>query len=144
MKEKKKTGEEGWTFIETIIVIAIIMVLTSSVGFLAIQYVDKARVATARTQIDSFSIALEAYYLDCGKYPDQSEGLEVLWKENTLGASASRWNGPYLYKNIPNDPWGNPYAYRVPGENGRPYVIVSYGADGKEGGEKYDADISSN
>ncbi len=144
MKRNERGGEDGWTFIETIIVIAIIMVLTSSVGIIAIQYVDKARVATAKAQIDSFSVALETYYMDCGRYPDADEGLESLWKRGESASQADGWKGPYLYRSVPADPWGTPYAYSVPGKNGLPYRIVSFGSDGKEGGDGYAADIDSN
>lgn len=142
MKKDKKL-DEGWTFIETLIVIAIVLILTASVGFTSIRYIDKARIVTARTQIDAFSTALESYYIDCGRYPTQEQGLEALWAKPAVEPVSSYWNGPYLYKNIPNDPWGNAYEYIVPGYDGLPYGIRSFGADGIEGGEGNDADISS-
>ncbi|QQO10743.1 type II secretion system major pseudopilin GspG [Breznakiella homolactica] len=133
----------GWTFMETLIVIAIVLILTSSVGFMAIQYLDKARIATARSQIDSFSIALESYYIDCGRYPTTEQGLAALWQKPSVEPSSANWSGPYMYKNVPKDPWGNDYEYLVPGQNNLPYSIRSFGADGREGGEKNDADITS-
>ncbi|GHT54533.1 type II secretion system protein GspG [Spirochaetia bacterium] len=136
-------GDNGWTFMETLIVIAIVLILTASVGFMAVQYLDRARIATARSQIDSFSIALESYYIDCGRYPGKEQGLDALWQKPTVQPVSDNWSGPYMYKNTPNDPWGNPYEYSVPGQNGLPYGIRSFGADGREGGEKNDADISS-
>jgi general secretion pathway protein G len=142
----KEPGPEksdgGWTFMETLIVIAIVLILTSSVGFMTVQYLDRARTAAARSQIDSFAVALESYYIDCGRYPSAEQGLEALWRKPGSG-SAENWSGPYLYKNAPLDPWGTPYEYKVPGENGLPFGIRSLGADGREGGEKYDADIAS-
>ena len=139
----QRTHEDGWTFMETIIVIAIILILTSSVGYMAVQYLDKARVATAKSQIESFGTALESYYIDCGRYPTVEQGLQALWQKPTVEPTSDNWAGPYMYRNIPNDPWGNLYEYTVPGYNGLPYGIRSLGADGREGGEKNDADITS-
>jgi general secretion pathway protein G len=136
-------SDDGWTFMETLIVIAIVLILTSSVGYTAIQYLDRARTATARSQIDSFTVALESYYIDCGRYPSTEQGLAALWEIPVIEPVNIGWNGPYLYKNIPNDPWGNPYEYTIPGPNNLPYGIRSFGADGREGGERNDADISS-
>jgi len=135
--------ENGWTFMETIIVIAIILILTSSVGYMAIQYLDKARVATAKSQIESFCTALESYYIDCGRYPTAEQGLQALWQKPIIQPISNNWAGPYIYKNIPKDPWGNSYEYTAPGHNGLPYSIRSFGSDGKEGGEKDDSDITS-
>jgi general secretion pathway protein G len=135
--------DDGWTFMETIIVIAIILILTSSVGFMAIRYLDRARIAAARSQIDSFAVALESYYIDCGRYPSTDQGLSSLWEKPTLQPVSDRWSGPYLYRHIPKDPWGNDYQYLVPGPFNLPYGIRSFGADGREGGEGNDADILS-
>jgi general secretion pathway protein G len=138
-----KRNDGGWTFMETIIVISIVLILTSSVGYMAIRYIDRARVASARSQIDSFSVALESYYIDCGRYPSAEQGLAALWAKPTLEPVSDGWNGPYLYKDVPNDPWGNVYEYVTPGPNGLPYGVRSYGADGREGGENNDGDIYS-
>jgi len=138
----KKT-EEGWSFIETLIVIAIVLILTAGVGFSAIQYLDKARVVTAKSQIESFGVALEAYYIDCGKYPSTEQGLSALWKKTEIAPIPNNWNGPYMYKKIPQDPWGTEYEYFTPGPEGLKYGIRSFGADGREGGENTDADIVS-
>ncbi len=140
MKNKR---EDGWTFMETIIVIAIILILSTTVGFTAIKYIDKARIVSAKTQIDAFCIALESYYIDCGKYPSQDQGLEALVTKPSDDQLSSKWNGPYLYKEIPFDPWGNSYEYVIPGYNDMPYSIRSFGADGHEGGERQDEDITS-
>jgi general secretion pathway protein G len=138
-----KMNDDGWTFMETLIVIAIVLILTSTVGYMAIQYLDRARIAAARSQIDSFSLALESYYIDCGRYPTSEQGLESLWKKPTVEPSGDNWTGPYIYKKVPNDPWGNPYEYTIPGAEGLPFSIRSLGADGREGGEGKDADITS-
>ena len=136
-------NEDGWTFMETLIVIAIILILTSSVGYMAVQYLDKARIAAAKSQIESFCTALESYYIDNGRYPSGEQGLAALWEKPTVQPVSDKWSGPYMYKNTPKDPWGNEYEYTSPGKNGLPYTIRSFGADGREGGEKNDADISS-
>jgi general secretion pathway protein G len=140
---KKERRDEGWTFMETLIVIAIILILTSIVGVTAIQYLDRARTAAARSQIDSFSLALEAYYIDCGRYPTEEQGLQALWQRPVIEPISPGWMGPYVLRRIPNDPWGNPYEYRVPGPDGLPFGIRSFGADGREGGDGKNADINS-
>jgi general secretion pathway protein G len=140
---RKKTWDEGWTFMETLIAIAIVLILSSSVGYIAVQYLDKARIATARSQIETFSVALESYYIDCGRYPSSEQGLSALWQKPSVEPVSQNWSGPYLYKDIPKDPWGNGYEYSVPGQNGLPYGIRSFGADGREGGSGNDADINS-
>jgi general secretion pathway protein G len=96
-------------------------------------------VKAAKIQIQSFESALDLFNLDAGRYPSTAEGLTALVRR-TPGLAA--WNGPYLRGgNVPNDPWNNPYVYRAPGEHGA-YDIVSYGADGQEGGSGVAADIS--
>lgn len=141
-KDFFKKAEEGWTFIETLIVMGIVLILTASVGFSAVKQLDKARVVTSRSQIEAFTLALDSYYLDCGSYPTQEQGLNALWQK-TANSTSNFWNGPYLNKAVPADPWGNQYQYTVPGNNGLPFEIISYGQDGMEGGEKNAADISS-
>ena len=144
MKRKnitKRNNEEGWTFMETLVVIAIVLILSGTVGYRVVRNIPQSRIAAAKSQIDSFMAALESYYIDCGSYPTEDQGLEALWTKPD-GVSES-WSGPYVLRKIPLDPWKNPYHYRVPGENGFPYGIVSYGEDGKEGGEGNNADITS-
>jgi general secretion pathway protein G len=136
-------GEGGWTFIETLIVIGIILVLTSSVGFMAIKYLDRARIVTAKSQIETFCLSLDAYFLDCGQYPPELQGLSVLWERPDDSATADFWNGPYINKPVPKDPWGSDYEYLNPGPNNMAYSIRSFGGDGFEGGTGNDADISS-
>lgn len=136
-------NEDGWTFMETLIVIAIILILTATVGFIAVSSLEKSRVAAARTQIESFATALEAYYIDCGNYPTAEQGLSALRKKPESSPSSDRWGGPYLYKDAPKDPWGFEYEYTNPAPDGSPYGIRSFGADGIEGGEDRNADIKS-
>lgn len=135
-------NDDGWTFMETIIVIAIILLLTATTGFVATSYLEKARKANAQTQIDTFCIALESYYIDMGNYPPEDIGLNAL-REKPSATNEQAWSGPYIYKKVPKDPWGNEYHYKMPGENGNPYEITSYGADGLEGGEGKNEDIKS-
>jgi general secretion pathway protein G len=142
-QKEQNESEAGWTFIETLICMAIILILTAAVGFSAIKKLDQARIVTARNQIETFCIALDSYYLDCGEYPTQEQGLEALWKKSSGGVSDSNWDGPYLQKDIPLDPWENQYEYMRPGYNGLPYGIRCFGKDGMEGGEGNDADITS-
>lgn len=139
MKTSSLTDLEGWTFVETIIVIGIILVLTSSVGLMAFKYLDQAKTASTRSQIETYVLAINSYYLDCRKIPEESQGLEALWTDpGTPG-----WNGPYLSRAIQRDPWGNWYEYQVPGPAGLPFEIVSRGADGQAGGTEHGTDISS-
>jgi general secretion pathway protein G len=135
--------EGGWTFIETLIVIGIVLILTTSVGFMAVKYLDKARVVSARSQVETFSLSLDAYFIDCGMYPASQDGLFALWTRPNREPEASAWRGPYTTKPIPKDPWGNEYEYRSPGENGLGFTIRSLGSDGREGGEGNDADVCS-
>ena len=139
--KKEKFLLDGWTFVETMVVMAIVLVLTASVGFSSIKQLDKAKVVTAKTQIELFSVALETFYMDTGEYPSEDEGLSVLWECSF--PSYENWNGPYISKPLPKDPWGNDYVYTVPGENGLAWKIMSLGKDGKEGGAGYDSDITS-
>jgi len=133
----------GWSFIETLITIAIVLTLTAGVGFMVTGSLEKARYAGAQAQIDSFAAALEAYYIDCGTYPTSEQGLDALREKPTTEPVSGGWSGPYLYKTKPKDPWGTEYEYRMPGSEGNPYSIRSYGADKKEGGEGFNADITS-
>lgn len=142
-KNTVKRNSEGWTFVETLIVMAIVLILTAAVGFSAIKQLDKARVVTAKSQLETFSLALDSYYMDIGNYPSQEEGLNALWINPSSESNTNNWNGPYLSKPVPKDPWGNDYNYKIPGENNLPYGISSFGKDGMEGGDGNDADIKT-
>lgn len=147
MKNNKRkeflSNENGWTFMETIIVIAIVLILTATVGFVAVGNLEKARVAAAKTQIEAFSTALESYYIDCGFYPSPEQGLSALRKKPETTPINDLWDGPYLYKKVPLDPWGHEYEYLVPAPDGTSYGIRSFGADGLEGGTGKNKDIIS-
>lgn len=143
LNDIRNKKSEAWTFIETLIVMAIVLVLTASVGFSAIKQLDKAKIVTAKSQIETFTLALDSYYMDNGFYPSEIQGLEALWLKPTTSPEPILWAGPYLAKKVPLDPWGNEYKYSVPGDNGLPYKIISFGKDGIEGGDGNEADISS-
>ena len=143
LKKILSKKSEGWTFVETLIVIAIVLILTASVGLSAVKQLDKAKTVTAKSQIETFSLALDSYYMDNGIYPSEEQGLRALWKKPDSSPVPAAWNGPYLSKPVPKDPWGNLYVYSIPGENGLPYGICSYGRDGLSGGDGNDADIKS-
>jgi len=126
---------------ETIIVIGIVLILTSMVGFMAFKFIDQAKQASARSQIEVYCLALNAYYMDCRSFPSESEGLDALWIKPS--SAPKDWNGPYVNKAINTDPWGNEYIYKVPGPNNLPFQLLCLGADAKEGGDGVDKDITS-
>lgn len=136
-------SDAGWTFVETLIVMGIVLILTSTVGIVGFRYLERAKLVAARTTIETLSIAVESYYLDCGRYPTNEQGLEALREKPVLEPVPQKWKGPYLSKRITVDPWGTPYHYRVPGPNGLPYAVLSFAADGAEGGDGDAADIAS-
>ena len=136
-------SSEGFSYVETVICIAVMLLLTVCVGAASVKMIDRARVAKCLKEMESFRLALEEYYSECGVYPSKEQGLESLWKKPVLYPVPSRWNGPYLDGEVPDDPWGNSYVYKVPGSNSLPYEIISYGADGKSGGEGKEEDIYS-
>lgn len=127
----------GFTLIELLVVLAILALLAGLVGPRVLDQLGGAKSKTAALQIHEIEQALDLYKLDVGRYPTDQEGLEALVKKP---AGANGWNGPYLKKGLPNDPWGRPYLYKNPGRHGSPDVY-SLGADGKPGGEGEDADI---
>jgi general secretion pathway protein G len=130
----------GFTLVEMLVVITIIGLIMSLVGPRVLNYLGESKVKAAKIQIQSFSSALDLFYLDAGRYPSTAEGLAALVKP---ASGLAAWNGPYLKGgSVPNDPWGKPYLYRSPGERSA-YEILSYGADGQEGGTGTAADIST-
>jgi general secretion pathway protein G len=132
-------GERGFTLIEIMVVITIIALIMSIVGPRVLNYLSESKIKAAKIQIESFSSALDLFYLDNGRYPSTTEGLTALAQRPT---NSQFWNGPYLKGSIvPNDPWGRGYAYRSPGEHG-PYDIVSHGQSGQDTGDK-STDIAS-
>lgn len=137
---RRKGRQAGFTLIEIMVVMAIIAMLAAMVGPRLIGSQAKAQKQAARAQIEMFGTALDMFRLDVGRYPTSQEGLQAL--RQPVGGT-SRWDGPYLQKEVPNDPWDNPYVYRSPGQGGRPYDLASYGPDGAPGGEGDGADVTS-
>jgi general secretion pathway protein G len=127
-------ADKGFTFIETIITITIILILSAAVGFSAVKYVERARIAACRNQIETFRLALQSYFLDCSQYPTEAQSLEALWEKPVLSPVPASWNGPYVDRQIPKDPWGNNYIYKNPGEKNLPFTIISHGTGEKSGG----------
>ena len=140
---KHFSKNEGWTFIETIIGIAIVLLLSSGVGAVAIKNLDKASVTVAKSQIGDFKLALEMYRYDCNRYPTTEQGLDALWKKPHFSPVPLNWDGPYIDKNVPKDPWNSSYVYKAPGENGLPFTISSLGGDSLTGGTGKNRDIHS-
>lgn len=138
-----RSVEGGWTFVEAIIVIAIVALLTGTVAFTAIRYVERARRASAEIQIESIGLALHGYFLDTGTYPTESQGVSALWSRPVLSPVPETWSGPYVDRPVGPDPWGHPFVYREPGRGGLPFELFSYGADGLPGGAGGDADVAA-
>jgi len=132
--------QAGFTLVELLVVLVILSLIMGLVGPRVLSYLSDSRVKAAKLQIDLLSAALDLFYLDTGRYPSKSEGLDVLIERRP---SVEHWNGPYLQQNaLPLDPWGNPYEYRIPGDT-TAYEIVSLGADGREGGTDDASDITN-
>ena len=129
--------QPGFTLLELLVVIVIIGLLAGYVAPRYFSQVGRSEVQVARAQIDSIEKALDQYHLDMRRYPNAEEGLQALVAKPE---NAPAWNGPYLKKAVPLDPWGRPYAYRTPGQK-REFDLFSYGRDGKPGGTGDDADI---
>ncbi|MCW1842725.1 type II secretion system major pseudopilin GspG [Prosthecomicrobium hirschii] len=130
----------GFTLVEMLVVLVIIGLLVGLVGPRVFNQLSDAKTKTARIQIESFTNALDLFFLDMSRYPTTAEGLNALMVRPN---NAATWNGPYLRGNgVPRDPWNNAYLYRSPGQ-GRPYEIVSLGSDGREGGTDSAADLNN-
>ena len=132
--------QAGFTLIEIMVVMVIIGLLMALVGPNLIGRSEKAKVQAAAMQIERLGTVLDTFRLDVGRYPTTQEGLQVL-VQRPMGVD--RWDGPYLNKGVPKDPWDRPYIYRSPGEAGRPYDLYSLGADGAPGGTDNNRDITS-
>ena len=133
--------ESGFTLLEMLVVLVIIGLIASLVGPRLFSRVDSSKVQVAETQTRLLRGAVETFRLEVGRIPNESEGLSVLYVAPADERAKARWRGPYLDEQVPADPWGNPYQYAIPGRDGLPFAVYSFGADGKAGGEGNDADI---
>src|SRR5215475_6759630 len=138
MRHKHK-NDAGITLIELLVVMVIIALFATIVGTRVGRSVDKAKHVTAKSQISEFESALDQFKLDVGRYPSNEEGLQALRIKPT---NVTNWDGPYSKKDLPLDPWGRAYVYRFPGTHGD-FDLLSYGADGQEGGDGDNTDITS-
>ncbi len=139
VENNKRIKQLGFTLLELLVVMVIIGLLASYVGPKYFAQIGKSEVKTAKAQIDSLGKALDQYRLDTGHYPSTENGLAAL---NAAPANESKWNGPYLQKKVPSDPWDHAYLYKMPGEHGD-YDLISVGNDGAAGGAGEAADIGN-
>lgn len=143
MKSNARTRRlrRGFTFLEILVVMVILALIAGIVGTQLLGEAEKAKAEATRIQIRSLQTALDLYRLHNSAYPTTEQGLEALVRQPEVGNPPSDWQGPYLNsRNVPTDGWDNEFRYR---SNGREFTIVSLGADGVEGGEELNADISS-
>jgi len=138
ISERHLDNKKGFTLVELIVVMVILGMLAALVFPKLLPKVGKGKQSAAKTQIELLGQALDQFRLDTGRYPTTAEGLNVLQTDPGLPG----WDGPYLKKGVPNDPWGRPYHYESPGTHGD-YDLISYGADGSPGGEGEAKDLNS-
>jgi general secretion pathway protein G len=139
VKAMRKKNNRGFTLIELLIVMIILGLIASLVAPKMFNKVSSAKTGTARSQIELLGTALDAYRLDNGAYPTTAQGMGAL-RESVQGLET--WDGPYLPKPVPDDPWNRPYMYKSPGDHGD-YDLYTYGRDGQAGGEDEDEDVVS-
>lgn len=144
LTQNKPTQNDGFTLIELMVVMVILAILAGLIVPRIMGRPEEARRTKAAIQIQSLETALKLYNLDNGAYPTTEQGLEALITPPTVGKLSTKWReGGYLEKGrVPKDPWGNDFIYLHPGIQGE-YEIISYGADGQQGGEGKNADISN-
>lgn len=140
LRWQRSTKQGGFTLLELLVVIVIIGLLAAYVGPKYFAQLGKSEITIAKAQIEGFEKALDTYRLDMGRYPTSEEGLAALFIKPA--ESGVNWNGPYLKKNIPLDPWHHAYSYQSPGSRGT-FDITSYGKDGQPGGAGENADITN-
>jgi len=137
-QQRRVCSQKGFTLIELLVVMVILGLLAAFVGTDFLKHIGTSKQKAAKTQIEMFGTALDSFRLSVGRYPTTAEGMDALRKNPGLDL----WDGPYLKKDVPPDPWGRPYLYKCPGDHGD-YDLVSLGADGQEGGEGENADVVS-
>ncbi|HEX5306369.1 MAG TPA: type II secretion system major pseudopilin GspG [Dyella sp.] len=133
--------QSGFTLLEMIVVLVIIGLIMGLVGPRLFSQADKAKVQTAQTQVKMLRGALETMRLDISRFPNAQEGLSLLVNRPADPDIADRWHGPYIDNEVPQDPWGRPYQYSPEPSGVQPFTLYSYGADGKPGGQGFDADV---
>lgn len=138
-----KAPDSGFSLVELMVVLFIMALLAAVVAYNVIPVGDKAKVVAARADISTLDQSLEMYRLDIGAYPSQAEGLAALRTAPAGLANAQDYRSGGYVKDLPNDPWGHPYQYKVPGEEGRAFEVTSLGADGQPGGSGLDADVTA-
>src|SRR4030043_519218 len=136
--KKRWINKPGFTLIELMVVMVIIGLLAALVAPRIFPKLGKGKQSATKAQIELLSQALDQYRLDTGFYPSTQEGLTALM----TNPGQENWDGPYLKKNVPMDPWGHPYTYHNPGTHGE-YDLFSYGRDNKPGGEGEDKDVNN-
>lgn len=140
----RRRTEKGFSLIEIMAVLILIGLAASVVVPQYLRSVEKGKVKLARTQIATLKTVLNEYRLENGAYPSTEQGLAALYEKPTVPPVPETWDGPYIEEPVQHDPWNHPYVYRCPGEhNKQGYDLLSYGADGVEGGTGPDADIAN-
>ncbi|MBI1250302.1 MAG: type II secretion system protein GspG [Alphaproteobacteria bacterium] len=138
----RRRNESGYTLLEVLIVLTIIAMAAALIGPRLLTQLDRSKVTAARVQLRAFGSALDAFRMDVGRYPTDTEGLSALVAAPASDRDAGAyWQGPYLDGDIPDDPWGRPYTYAPPQTLEARPVILSYGADGRAGGRGLSEDI---
>jgi general secretion pathway protein G len=138
LRKQTFNRESGFTLLELLVVILIIGLLTGIVAPRFLGQINRSEITAAKAQLEALDKALQAYRIDTGRYPSTAQGLGALLQQP---ADETRWRGPYLQGELPTDPWGSAYQYRVPGANNKDFELLSLGKDRAPGGQGDDADI---
>jgi len=150
-KKTERKGNPAFTFVETLAVLAITAALAAGCTVSVAKLISTAKYTSARNQIEQYKAALQAYFLDCGRFPTTEQGLQSLWEKPVLYPVPENWSGPYLDRKPGKDPWGTDFEYLssesslMPSEvpQDLPFVLISYGADKDKGGEEGGKDVVS-
>jgi general secretion pathway protein G len=140
-QRRRRKSERGYSLLEVLIVLTIIALVAALVGPRLMAQLDRSKVTATRVQLRALASAIETMRIDIGRYPTGDEGLALLVQPPRGGRIGARWQGPYLEGELPLDPWGGVYIYAPPASEGGSPRLVSYGADGEEGGSGLAADI---